>query len=925
MSSVPADHHRRIHPRHLIGLAVGLLAVAWLMQPALNGHGLQATYSAETSRLDRTAFITANDVIYAEQPLSITWSGYLYQPTADALTLRLPSSAAARLHIDDQLIYERAMTDRATDDAMTLPLSAGFHRVQFEVITPPPSRTYFRAGLEWATPLGWRLIPAAYLYPQPIDADAALAVHQQRQGSQWISVVAILIGLAAGGLALLGYRQRLKSHAGLALRLAAIVAVAFVVRLTIFNDLVTRPNYDRLPVGHDQRAYQSEAQEMLRGHYPNGAFAIQPGMSLLLGVTYDLGGLELRLLPFLQTIAGALATLLIFDSARRTFNSATGWLAAVLWVFFPLAIFYEAQLVTHGLEVSLCALLLWLWLRAVEAPRPTRLISLGVILGAASIVRPTLLPTAALIVLSLIGWRLTAWRAAVKPALILAIACLLPIAPITWHNYQASGKFQLINGHTDITLYLGNNRDATGLALTSPATWATATRVRLGETTYVQQTVDDIRAYPVRWLQLMLRKMALYWGDAELPNNVDFQREGTAVSPLLAALPMQFGLALTLALTAVLMSVRRGAARSSGVWMLSSFVVVQFLATIVHSSFSRLRAPTYPALIVLAAGALVIVLQHISRRQWRALAGSFVALALSGGFVLSMPLVADHAISPPTVAAVPVSSHQLNAPVREGVRLVGYDFDPLPTQPGDQLVLTFYWQSDQAINTDLHLTLELLDALGQPIGDQRFLGFIGTGSYPEYQTSHWQPGQIVRDPFAVPLSPGDPYPAMVRVFVAAPNEDQYATVGPLPLAAPKPLALPIDATPLNVTVGSAQLAGYRLAPTADGLSVTLFWLAHAPSVEDGIVFIHLYDQHGQLIGGQDQRPGNDRHSTQAWQPNEGIADEHVLAWPPELQTPGTPYRVGVGVYASSTQQRWPMTAQGAPVPDNEWIVFEGQR
>ena len=87
MSSVPAEHYRRIHPRHLIGLAAVLLAVAWLMQPALNGHGLQATYSAGASRLDRTAFITANDMIYAEQPLSITWSGYLYQPAADALTL----------------------------------------------------------------------------------------------------------------------------------------------------------------------------------------------------------------------------------------------------------------------------------------------------------------------------------------------------------------------------------------------------------------------------------------------------------------------------------------------------------------------------------------------------------------------------------------------------------------------------------------------------------------------------------------------------------------------------------------------------------------------------------------------------------------------------------------------------------------------
>ncbi|MBI5567478.1 MAG: glycosyltransferase family 39 protein [Chloroflexi bacterium] len=921
---VQARFYRSL-PRTLGWLAAVLLGLAWLVQPALDGHGLQATYAAETGRVDRTAFITANDSVYTGQPLSITWSGYLYQPADEVLTLRLPTSAAARLLIDGQPIFEREITDRAADESVTARLSAGFHRVHFAVTTPTQSREYFRAGLEWATPLGWRLIPAAYLYPQPIDHDAALQVHQRRQWSLWLSGGAALTGLLAGLFALIGQHHRLKQHAGATLRLALIVALAFIVRLTIFDDLVTRPNYDRLPVGHDQRTYQGEAQEMLRGHYPGGPFSIQPGMSLLLGAVYDLGGLELRLLPALQTVAGALATLLLFDIARQTFSRAAGWLAALLWVFFPLAIFYEAQLVTHGLEVSLSAWLIWLWLRAVETPRMTRLIPLGLTIGAASIIRPTLLPTAGLVVLSLIGWRITAWRTAVKPALILAVACLLPIAPITWHNYQTGGQFQLINGHTDITLYMGNNRDANGLALTSPATWATATLVRAGQTTYGRQTVDDIRANPARWLQLMIRKMALYLGDAELPNNVDFQREGTAVSPWLAALPMHFGLALMLALAGVLMHLRRDAPRSAGLWVLSSFIVVQFLANIVHSSFSRLRAPTYAALMALAAGALLILLQQISRRQWRLLTDSCIRLALSGAFVLSMPWVADRIVSPPVVVAVPAGVRHLNAPVRQGVRLVGYDYEPLPTRPGDQLVMTFYWQSEQPIEPDLHLTLELLDAAGYPIGDQRFLGFIGTGSYPEYQTSHWRPGEIVRDPFAMTL-PDDAHPAMVRVFVAAPNEDRYAAVGPLPLVAPRPLARPIEAVPLNVTVGTAQLAGYRLTSTADALSLTLFWLAHAPSVDDGIVFIHLYDQHGRLIGGQDQRPANDLSSTQAWQPDEGIIDEHRLAWPPELHTAGTPYRIGVGVYDAQTQQRWPMTdANGAPIPDNELILFEGQR
>lgn len=906
-------------------LAVILIGLAWLVRPPLDGHGLQATYPGGVTRIDRAAFATANDLRYTGEPLTITWTGYFYQPVADVLTLRLPSGAGARLQIDNQLVFERDAVNRGADESVTARLSAGFHPVQFEVVAPAQSREYFRAGLEWATPLGWRLIPAVYVYPQPVDQGAAFQAHQRQQWSQWLTALALLTAVLAGMVALLGQRQRLKQPAGLVLKLALLVGAAFIVRLTIFDDLVSRPNYDRLPVGHDQRTYQSEAQEMLRGHYPGGPFSIQPGMSLLLGVVYEAGGLELRWLPLLQTMAGALATLLIFDSARRMFGAAAGWVAALLWITFPLAIFYEAQLVTHGLEVSLCAGILWLWLLALEAPRPARLVPLGVLIGAASIVRPTLLPTAVLVVFSLAGWRLSGWRAALRPALLLTLACLLPIAPVTWHNYQTSGHFQLINGHTDITLYMGNNRDANGLALTSPATWAAATLVRDGQTTYFQQTVDDIRANPVRWLQLMIRKMALYLGDAELPNNVDFQREGTAVSPWLAVLPVRFGLALVLALAAVLMSARYSRPRPAGLWTLTSFVVVQFLATIVHSSFSRLRAPTYPALIILAAGALVIVFQQISHRHWRGLMGDALCVALSGAFVVSTPIVADHIIGPPVVAAVPSNALRLNAPLREGVRLLGYDYQPLPTQPGDHLILTFYWQCDKPPAVDLHVTVELLDSVGQPIGDQRFLGFIGTGSYPEYQTRRWQPGEIVRDPFAIPLSPTEPRPTLVRVIVGAPNEDQYATVGPLPLAAPQPPALPDDAQPVDVTIGSARLAGYKLAATTEALSVTLYWIAQTPSEEDGIVFIHLYDEDGQLIAGQDRRPVNDRRATQGWQPGEGIVDEHVLAWPPEL-APGGSYRLGIGVYAAHTQQRWAMTAAGgASVPDNELILFSGQR
>src|SRR3972149_1341271 len=179
-----------------------------------------------------------------------------------------------------------------------------------------------------------------------------------------------------------------------------------------------------------------------------------------------------------------------------------------------------------------------------------------------------------------------------------------PSLPITWHNYKASGRFQLLTSNSDITLYLGNNRDSTGLGEYSPAYLATHTLVNQGKTTYFRQTLDDIRHDPLRWVQLMTRKTALYLGDPELPNNVDFYAEGTAISPLLAALPLRFGAMMALALAGVVLAWPH----RNGTLLLLIYILSQVAVTIVYHVFSRFRAPIYPVLVILSAYSITLTL-----------------------------------------------------------------------------------------------------------------------------------------------------------------------------------------------------------------------------------------------------------------------------------------------------------------------------
>jgi hypothetical protein len=520
---------------------------------------------------------------------------------------------------------------------------------------------------------------------------------------------------------------------------------------------------------------------------------------------------------------------------------------------------------------------------------------------------------------------------------VFGLAVLLPIAPVTLHNYRAGGGFQLLSGQNDVTLYLGNNRDSTGLGeADTPAYRATHTLVNRGETTFWRQTLADIGAAPARWLQLMARKLALYLGDPELPNNVDFYAEGTTRSRLLAALPLRFGAMLALALAGLALAAREGAFSlpktqqtsetwpSLGLWILVLYAAVNIAVVVAYSSFSRFRAPLYPALAILAGGFVAGTLAALRAGAMRAAVPRLAALIACGLLVGLMPWAAERVMSRPVLRGLPAGSVRLDAPMGEALVLAGYD--PLPaTRPGQPAFVTLYWRADQRLGRDLYATVQLLAPdTGAKVAqaDQP----IGTGSFPDYPTTQWRPGQVVRDRYLLQIPPDALSPRGLWVLAAAYDREtgQRAgerTFGLLPVTEARPLQLPEGARPSGARIGPATLAayGWRLDDPARTLTLTLYWTAGAPMAEDAVVFVHLLDAAGRLVAGQDTRPMGGLYGTQAWQPGEGIVDEHRLELPAGL--PPGEYRLAVGLYDAATQARLPVVdASGVPVPDNALLL-----
>ena len=890
-------------------LIVSVLAFALsaLLRPNLTDHGLRAVYNpGGLNRVESVILLTSNDrTVHPNESLSVKWMGYLYQPSAAEVHFRVPAGVQARLVINESVVFDTSAQHATNDSAVAHP-GGGFNTLAYEVSIIPTQRQYFQTGLEWQTPFGWQLVPTTYLYPEFDDETSAQQAIRRAQWSQALAGCGVALGLLSAALWL--WQQRHIFQSRTALGLALIVLLALALRLLFLRDYAAQPAADVLGYGSDHRGYQDAALDFLRGQWPPAqAFYVQPGMNLFLGGVYSLFGPDIRLVQIIQMTLGAFTSILVFDFARRTFDDATGWAAALLWAIFPLPIFYEAQLLTHGLEPTAGATLLFLWLRSLD-PAPRQgiwIVTLGLALGAASVLRPTFLILAPFIALTFFFKHRPNWRAMIGWPLALAILTLLPILPITWHNYKASGRFQLLTSNSDITLYLGNNRDSTGLGEYSPAYLATHTLVNQGKTTYFRQTLDDIRHDPLRWVQLMTRKTALYLGDPELPNNVDFYAEGTAISPLLAALPLRFGAMMALALAGVVLAWPH----RNGTLLLLIYILSQVAVTIVYHVFSRFRAPIYPVLVIASAYAITFTLSSLRQKQWRPLSIRLATLAASGLFVAAMPTAAESIMSRPVVASLPSTAKPLDIPIGDSLTLLGYE--PLPVvAPGDPFFITLYWQSNKPIPTDLYATVQLFGGdLKVAQADQP----IGAGSFPDYPTRQWQPGQIIRDTHFIQMPDTAPAPLALALLVAAYERDTgnrlgETTFGYVPLTRREPLTVPPGAQLVNATISTATLMAYAIHDQ----TLTLFWQAGEPMSEDGIVFVHLFDSNGNFVTGTDSRPVNNLYSTLVWQQGEGIVDDHAL--PPAL--PSGTYTIKIGMYDAASQNRIPVVnADGETMPD----------
>lgn len=398
--------------------------------------------------------------------------------------------------------------------------------------------------------------------------------------------------------------------------LLAILALALVLRLAHWWAVRDEPFFAGLAM--DSQEYDRWAQEIAGGDWLGSRVFFQaPLYPYVLATVYTVAGRSLDAVYLLQILTAVAGIWALYRAAREMADERVGLLAALLATLYGPFLFYDVQLLKESFAVTVTCFLLW----ALAAARARdggfgRWLGAGVLLGILALLRENaLLLVPFLVPLAWSRERKMAGLVRHGGALVAGLA--LALAPVALRNGIVGGDFLPTTFQGGVNFWIGNNPDADGtyqpivpgkqipaLERQEPVRVA---EQELGRSLtpaevsshWLGKALGWAAAHPGDFLRLQLRKLGLFWSWYEQPDAVDYYWV-RGLSPVFFFL-IEFGTVSLLALAGLWM-VRRNPGPFAPALL---FALGWTLSTVVFFLFSRYRLPVVPALLPLAAVALV--------------------------------------------------------------------------------------------------------------------------------------------------------------------------------------------------------------------------------------------------------------------------------------------------------------------------------
>ncbi len=217
-------------------------------------------------------------------------------------------------------------------------------------------------------------------------------------------------------------------------------------------------------------------------------------------------------------------------------------------------------------------------------------------------------------------------------------------------------------------------------------------------------------------------------------------------------------------------------------------------------------------------------------------------------------------------------------------QLLGINQDRNEATPGDQVLLTLFWEQLDADDTTISLRLT------DEAGETAHVWELPATSLPAGM--RWRDQQLLRLPGSLDsgtyrLALDDV--ALSEISITAPERIfEQPGVGALQ---DTPFFLP-DGSPAGtlVSVDTGECHSAELTACV----VQLVWRADAEVATSYRVFVHLIDENGTILAQSDGEPANWNRPMTGWMPGEYIFDPHLL--PLSADASAKPFALRIGLY-----------------------------
>jgi tetratricopeptide (TPR) repeat protein len=235
-------------------------------------------------------------------------------------------------------------------------------------------------------------------------------------------------------------------------------SLSLLLRLIYFLQIKNDPLLN-LPI-LDGAYYNNWAKDIISGHEFTGtAFFVEPGYAYILAFFYKIFSSGYLPLVIFQFFLSSATAVLMYFLGKKLFNNFVGIVAGLFIIFLRPLLFYDGLLLKTSVEIFLITSILYLATFAWEKQKSKTYFFLGLIIGLTAIIKANVLYTTPFFILAIL-MPIIKNRKIYKSALIYSVliifGALIPILPVTYHNWQKSHSLVLINYSGGPNIYIGN-------------------------------------------------------------------------------------------------------------------------------------------------------------------------------------------------------------------------------------------------------------------------------------------------------------------------------------------------------------------------------------------------------------------------------------------------------------------------------------